>query len=316
MNEEERSSYRPHFRRVEAEPFRIQPRDLETLRQVYKHRFLRSSHIAALDGGSEQHVRRRLKHLYHAGFLDRLRERIDWPGGEARKPYIYGLGKNGAELLQEELGIKLGRLDWAGKNREIGQRYLDHTLLTADVLVGFELACRRRGTVRMIDPGEILAHAPEATRRTRYPFRWRVPVIHEGTRYVLGAIPDGIFGLYFLEKPEGRNRAYFFLEADRATMPVERASLNRSSLFRKLLAYWETWKGKVHTERFGIQNFRVLTVTTTADRAAHIQAAALKASGGRGRNLFLTADVETIASADPLTASWSNAKGSLIGLTE
>ena len=98
-----------------------------------------------------------------------------------------------------------------------------------------------------------------------------------------------------------------FSDVDRGS--VERASLYRSSVFRKLLAYFETWRGKVHTERFGIQSFRVLTVTTTADRAAYIQAAALKASGGRGRNLFLTADVESLAAVDPLSTSWRNARG-------
>jgi hypothetical protein len=43
-------------------------RDREMVRQVFRHRFLRSSQIAALVGGSKQAVLRRLQLLYHHGY--------------------------------------------------------------------------------------------------------------------------------------------------------------------------------------------------------------------------------------------------------
>lgn len=89
-------------------------------------------------------------------------------------------------------------------------------------------------------PEEILAGAPEATRRLRLPFRWQVEVRHGGKPYRLGVEPDRIFGLQFDRTPEGRRRSFFFLEADRGTMPVERKGLAETSFLRKLLAYRET----------------------------------------------------------------------------
>jgi len=304
-----RGPYRPHFRRDEAVPFQIQPRDIEIVRQVYAHRFLRSTHIAALVGGSEQQVRRRLQHLFHHGYLDRPREQLAYHLAAGKKPYAYALGNKGADLLYQEFGISPGRVDWTAKNRSAKQLFLDHTLATADVMVAFELACRARGDVRLIDTSEILAQAPRRTRESPSPFRWNVTLFHKGRRVDVGVIPDAVFGLHFLDRPEGRNRAYFFLEEDRGTMPIERKTLHRTSIFRKLLAYSETWRRKVHTNRFGINNFRVLTVTTSPERARHIQRAAAKATGTALPNVFLATDHGQLEGGDPFGSVWRNAAG-------
>ena len=69
----------PRFKRVAAvEPMQLTERDRDILRQVRRHRFLRSSHILALIGGSSQQVLRRLQRLYHHGYLDRPRAQIDY----------------------------------------------------------------------------------------------------------------------------------------------------------------------------------------------------------------------------------------------
>jgi hypothetical protein len=106
--------------------------------------------------------------------------------------------------------------------------------------------------------GEILHQAPEGTRRRRNPFGWQVVVHHNGENHTVGVIPDKIFGLHFMDKPEGRNKAYFFLEIDRGTMPVFRKSLHhkQSSFFAKLLAYYQTWQQDLHTKHYGFNRTR------------------------------------------------------------
>src|ERR1019366_1552149 len=95
---------------------------------------------------------------------------------------------------------------------------------------------------------------------------WRVNVSsHER----IGLIPDRVFALEW-----GENRAYFFLEADRGTMPITRENASQSSFHRKLLAYEATWTQNLHRTRFGFNRFRVLTVTTGANRAQHLAEAA------------------------------------------
>ena len=67
--------------------------------------------------------------------------------------------------------------------------------------------------------------------------------------------PDAIFGLHYLHKPEGANRAYFFLEVDRGTMPVVRRSLKETSIYRKLLAYHATAANELQVQHFGFKAF-------------------------------------------------------------
>ena len=55
---------------------------------------------------------------------------------------------------------------------------------------------------------------------------------HEGQLVDLAVIPDAVFGLDFSVE---RKRKYFFLEADRATMPVVRRDLDQTSFVRKLV---------------------------------------------------------------------------------
>lgn len=121
----------------------------------------------------------------------------------------------------------------------------------------------------------------------------------------LGVAPDRVFGLRFEDEPEGSNRAFFFLEADRASMPVARRGLRQTSVARKFLAYAETWRQGLHTAHFGIKRFRVLTVTTAPERARHLLAANERLAGG-GSPIFLFADAASLLGGNPLTYAWLN----------
>src|SRR5207237_3564908 len=65
---------RPRFRRASEPPaFRLTDDDVEIIRQLARHRFLRSIHIAALVGRSTDRTNDRLYCLFHAGYIDRPR---------------------------------------------------------------------------------------------------------------------------------------------------------------------------------------------------------------------------------------------------
>lgn len=305
------------FRREPEGRLQITERDMDIIRQVFRHRFLRSTHLQALFGGG-QGLLRRLAELYHHAFLDRPREPIEFYAHAGSKPMVYALGNQGANLLSEYCGVPRGKIDWTAKNRTLGPLFLDHTLLVADVMVALELACRTSGRVRLIEADEILARAPEVTQRRKTPFQWAVTCRYLEEPVTLGVAPDGIFGLHFLDRPEGRNRAYFFLEADRATMPIQRANVRQTSCFRKLTAYYETWKQGIHTSVYGIKNFRVLTVTTSPERVENLIRANRGLANGQGSKLFLFTDERSLRSApDLLSLDWRNGyDGQLIRLGE
>jgi hypothetical protein len=300
---------KPRFKRVPVENIQLTERDLDILRQVHKHRFLRSSHIVQLVGGSQQAIVRRLQLLYHHNYLDRPREQIPFYTSPGSKPMVYGLGNAGADILAQHLNIPRGKVNWTAKNKAAGPIFLEHTLLAADFMVALEAACRKSGQVRLIEAGEILEQAPEATRRRKNPFAWNVTFSHQNELLTLGIIPDRIFGLHYLDRPDGGSKLYFFLEADRATMPVMRSNLRQTSLYRKILAYRETHHQKLHTDLYNFKNFRVLTVTSSAERVRNCIEASKQATAGKGPNLFLFTDKAALEGCDSvLHLPWRSGK--------
>ncbi len=297
----------PRFERAPARGMILTPRDLELLRAVYRHRLLRSTHLVALSDGSPQTTLRRLQLLFHHGYLDRPPMQLDWyvRGSE---PLAYALGNRGAKVLASKGELKPGALRSETKNRDLSRLFLRHTLAVAEVMVAFEVACRNREGVRFIPPEEVLARAPEATLRLRLPFRWQVDVREGEKLHRLGVEPDRVFGLRFADAPEGRKVAYFFLEADRGTMPVARRGLGKTSFRRKLLAYQETWRQGLHRAHLGIPNFRVLTVTPSEERVRHLVEACLILNGG-GSRVFLFTEKESLAHGNVLGHEWVNGRG-------
>jgi hypothetical protein len=290
----------PRFNRSTCiAPMRLTARDREILKHVHRHRFLRSDHLASLIPGSRQQLLRRLQLLYHHGFLERPRCQIDYYHRSGSRTIAYGLGNKGAGFLKRELSLPFHRLDWPHKNR-VERLFLEHALMVSDFMVRLELACRSRTDVRLLD----LEVLETANIKRRQPFQWKVEI---GRGQRCGVIPDRVFGLEFAGKPAGQNRVWFFLEADRGTMPVTRSRLDQSSYHRKLLAYQATWTQNLH-RKLGISRFRVLTITTSADRLASMLEACRALP--RGHGLFLFGDQMGFERSDPLTFSWSSLRAS------
>lgn len=205
---------------------------------------------------------------------------------------VYGLGNKGMKLLEREDGIGRRKLDWTARNRSVTRLFMEHTLAVADAMTALELSCRSRRA-------ELVDHRSD----TGEPFKWSVPVRHGGALAPVGVVPDRVFGL----KTEAGIR-WFFLEADRATMPVERNNLKQTSFYRKLLAYHETWRQRTLKDSF--PRFQVLTVTTTPERVENMVQAARRLTQGKGSGLFLFTDERSFNTApDVLSLPLLNGRG-------
>jgi len=273
----------------------LQERDCEIIRLVHRHRFLRSEQIIALLGDSRQQVLRRLQTLYHHGFLERPRAQLRYYDPDVPRSIVYGLGRKGGTLLRQRFNLEVDPHSWSEQTHQVGRVYLEHALFVADVMVAVETSCRKRGDVKLIQEEDINIS------REKQPLPWRV-TLHDGTK--LGVVPDRVFALEYAGQNGQRERVFFFLEADRGTMPVKRHTLAQTSFYRKLLAYEATWSQGVH-KRLGMNRIRVLTVTTSAMRVKSLAQAA--SSLERGHGLFLFAD-KSILSGDILSSLWQTAK--------
>ncbi len=260
---------RSRFKRAKADRLELTDRDVEILLALETHRFLTTDHLLQLTGStSRPAMNRRLRLLFDAKYIDRPRAQMHAMAYADKRPMVYALGNEGAELLSNRFQMTLPDIYWTEKNRRVKEKFVEHTLGIADFMVAMEIACRKAGNLKLIHKEEILAATPEPTRRKRDPFRWQTRIHWDNAWHEIAIVPDAVFGLHYLDKPEGKNRAYFFVEIDRGTMPILRRDIRQSSFARKLHSYADSFDRKLHTEQFQIKNFRLLTVTTSADRIA------------------------------------------------
>jgi hypothetical protein len=210
---------------------------------------------------------------------------------------VYALGHKGAMLLKHDSRTTLKN----STMRKVTRFFLEHALMISDFMVSLEIACRERSDIRLIPANEIFNKHLTCLCEHQ---RWKVGI--GGVEF--GVIPDQVFGLEFMNPSGKRDSALFFLEADRATMPVIRSSLEKSSFYRKLLTYEATWRQRVHRAHFGWNRFRVLTVTTQSERVRRLIEACQQLKTGLG--LFLFTDTASLEShSDFFSVIWQTPRG-------
>jgi Replication-relaxation len=300
---------RSRFRRASEPPaFRLTDDDVAIVRQLGRHRILRSTHIAALVGRSLDRTNDRLSRLFHAGYLDRPPAQLDYYPTAGSAPLVYALADRGARLLIERDGIEFANVEWSRKNRNAGRPFIEHQLEIMDFYVGLQCAARARGDVQFIHPDELVAAFPDQRVAARNPFTLRVTLSHRGVMDEIGIVPDLAFGLTL---PDGARR-HFLVEIDRATMPVVRSDTFRQTSFEeKMRAYLTAHAAKRHERQFGWNTFRVLTVTTDERRAGLMMQAlrSLRIPHSPGALLFFFATRDAFRGHDPITHTWSDGTG-------
>ena len=190
--------------------------------------------------------------------------------------------------------------------------------MVSDMALRLTEACRLSGNTELIHSHELLQQAPASVRNTAAPFEWKVEIEHENQPYKGKLILDSVFGLRFTDEPDGRNRAFFFLEADRGTETVYSPNMYKSSIFQKYLKYRDTFRQKIHTKRYDIKGFRALFVTTkNQKRVDSFLQANKRMNSGVGSRLFYFITYEAFMKADnPLNAVWTNGLGEPVTLID
>lgn len=292
-------------------PLRLNARDIALMRNISRLRLASAAQLAALDGGSAQNVSRELLALFENGYVERpvaqVASRLLYEGS---RPTIYGLTRKGAGLLRKHgEDVRRRLLDGIDKERGAGWRFIEHTVAVSEFLVSLELATRGRDDVKLLERGEILDDAPKSRRDRLVKLEASIRI--GGSLRKNGVVPDALFGLRFSDERE----SYFMLEIDRGEMPVERyKNTYRTYFAKKMLTYYEASRQQRHVYDLGIENFRVLTVTTDGPRVERMQAALRTITEGRGSNMFLFIDQAAIAESTPLEVEWKSGKDDTVRL--
>jgi hypothetical protein len=251
-----------------AGAFQMTPRDVEILRHVAEHRFIRSEWLIELVGGSRQQVLRRLNLLFHHSYLERPRAQLDYYHEGGSKSLVYGLASRGAGRLRRDLDMPFHRMDWTTRNKRVGRLFLEHTLMVSDFMASLEIECRLHSNLRLRYGHELTL--PAGREKSREPFRWTVDL--PGKRRV-GVVPDKVFAIE-VKSDLGETRSVtFYLEADQGTMPIERRDLRQSCVLRKLKSYEATSLSGLQRKGQGSEYFKVIFVAKSEARRMSIQTA-------------------------------------------
>jgi hypothetical protein len=243
-------------------------RDKTIIRAAYEHRLITTDQIKRLIKWTKPNnskINARLKQLYDNKYLDRPALQDQIYSHANKRPVVHALGNAGAAYLKEAHNADLPEtVRWTDKNRKIkSTEFIQHEVGITGILLSLQLACEDLDDVRYLNKADVLAISPPKTHQIQDPlvlptkYRWL-----NGERLSVATVPDGMFALH---SPFGDKEVttFFFLEYDRNTMDVFKKSDRQSSIYKKMLGYADVNTRKIHTTRFGYNNFRVLFITTS-----------------------------------------------------
>lgn len=291
--------------------------DIAVLRYIHRYRFIRADDLYRLfPGRTPDRLSRRLTLLYRAHYLDRPPAQIDRFRTGGSQSLVYGLDAAGARLLKEKFAVAIGSTDWKSRNRTYTRENLDHTLEVARFMIDLDVACRAHANITCLHGDEIIGRDMEGALRGLT--KWPVPIRAGSGTTDVHLAPDAIFGIRVHQPDRDSLVSYVCLEIDRGTMTIQPAEhieeseafLYRATVLRKLYAYAESWRRKLHLTYLRVPTPRVLFVTHSESRSEAIRQVAYEKvvqPHKLPRGLFLFGTGST--ASNPLLPVWKTAAG-------
>lgn len=236
----ERKKQSKYLRAENPALFRLTDGDLQILHYVYYFRYITTPMLVMITGRAPQKINARTRFLYDAGYLERLHLPHPRSGGGSQQS-IHVLDEKGLQLLSEYLKVPRKEMGTSPKHNENPEMILRHKLLISYVQAAVVAAVRHTEWL------ELLFWQRESD-------QYKQTVYAQGEE--LRVFPDAFFGVMDTRQPAGRQRYFFFLEADRSTM-------DHKDMRNKFAGYYQLWKQHQHEGSpvfHGIKKFRVLTV--------------------------------------------------------
>lgn len=217
-------------------PIVITERDKCLMVKIANYRALTTEQISRLCFPSLSRTRKRLFQLWRNGYLRRLTKPVRMGNGSSM--FIYRPSRRGLSLIAD-ISPERSKLM---KNMHSTASFGDHMLAVNEFRMCMELASKHSNDLALLTWRE----GKGLLMTTHSPIK---PV---------SVIPDA----YFVLKRDGK-LFHYFLELDRGT-----ADLNRVT--HKCQTYLHIWKEKIAHNKFGLNTFRVLFVTSGQQRAVGI----------------------------------------------
>ena len=283
------------------------PRMIGMLANTARFGLVTVKQLALLDGGSLDVMSRRAMDLYHHKLLDRPgKQRHGYRVGE-NPATVYAITRAGYNIVKEETTLRLPRRDFA-KKTSVKPATIEHTLDTTDVVIAF-MHDAKRLSLKMFDYYDLFPSFPEATHTKVNPYQLDFDKSQTEAEHLVSVKPDRLLAVQ-----DAAARSNFTLETDRGTETVGLKDPLKAKYGRKLAGYWYAFTIDRHTELWGFENFRKLTVTTSDVRIDNMREAS-RAIVGKDTNLFLWTTFDRLFNSQPLTSPiWKTTSGEMIAL--
>ena len=289
-----------YIRQAKQLPHRLMDRDFEILQFIDRFKYLSSNQIAQLLGVTPQAVNKRLKLLFHHHYLGKLPAQLSPNLFNSPDVLFINLDRKAACHLRKR-GVSLH--NQKRYNRKQPRReYLQHVMLTNDILISFELAVRDNPKIEFLPSHKLL----EGSKRHNHSHPWKVSVFLPERSISRNAYPDAAFALH--DQKTGKTQLYL-VEADNMTMPLTRHDkqlFRTSNIKSKLIIYHRAWQQGVFRMQFKFPATRILFVTRSAERARHMDALSSELFDGQAPGLFQFTDIDHL---QPGSIFWSQEFG-------
>jgi hypothetical protein len=237
---------------------RLTLRDLNLFKVLSHVRYLTANQAEALfwrairggELGTQRSAQRRLQQLRQAGLIRAIQQRI--LKGEGDLPYIYALDRDGAVIVSQECGVELRTLDYQPKSGEENYIFMQHLLASNDFWVAITVSSEQAECT-------LVQWLHEKELRSKERMDYVSVAKTNGKTARVSVIPDSFFIL-----ETGRGRGSFPVEIDCSTVPL-------STWEQKIRAYLAYHASGAFQKRYGVSNFRLLTVTKSMERLLHMK---------------------------------------------
>ena len=192
--------------------------DLDILRLVWQHRFLRREELGILTHRTPKKLHDRLLQMSKRGYLKAIKFPL--------QKHIYGIAREGIRALVREGIAPVELLDERLRTHELTQYYLEHEMLIVDIHIALTMASKE-GPVRLVDWKQ---------GKENYD-----SVMVNGERVPVS--PDAFFSLEDSRRPAESNLAHFFLEADLS-------SENHRYFQNKIVGAMHYYNQRLHEKKF------------------------------------------------------------------
>jgi hypothetical protein len=252
---------------------------------------------------SLQKVSRLLRDLFDARYVERLLGPVtnltDFDAVR-RLPTTYALAKSGAEHVAATDHIPIDHLDWKRKNSQLHSSNIDHTVGIADFVIGLLSDCRQRG-LDLIDHRDLVPYMPPSV-RDKLDLTLSVTV--DGVDYTRR--PDRILAV----ADRTGTKLPFVLEWHSGEVPGARApdalwrGYRQSNFSDTIWIYWMARQADAFSRLWGLNNFRVLTVTASDKSIVNLSRKVAHITERPNTKLFLFTTPSRVLQHGPLAPIW------------